>query len=291
MKTNPRKTARPTPDENGLFDIDRDIRLMSRSELVPYFASQTWRIMVRPLIKNVIWQARQRIQSGQSPPVYGNLRTFWYSHIKPVLARFGDDDRLETDPYDAMLSVFVELVLDRKLFAYADFDFTDEHFQHRRIGTTRAGVVVFAEKLGWIRFLVRLHEDFGVTVAALGGMPSALSSEYLARALHVVTSAPVRLIGIVDYDPSGAAIAEAFRDQLHAVGLDAASLTTIIDPKHYTDDELRTFRFPLPPKDRKTANWMKRTGGIDGQPFGLESESMPLEKVRNLVRELVLAAD
>ena len=30
---------------------------------------------------------------------------------------------------------------------------------------------------------------------------------------------PVRLIGVVDYDPSGALIAQAFRDQLVAVGL------------------------------------------------------------------------
>jgi hypothetical protein len=284
------KPPRPTPDQNGLFDIPTDIRLMSRRQLAAWFASESNRIMVRPLIRNLVWQARNRIAAGTEPPVSGNLRTFWYSHVKPTLAHFADDDTLNTDPYNVMLDVFTELVLERKVMKYADFDFADEGRQNRRLGTTRADVLTFSEKTGWLRFLKAAGDAWGVTVAALGGMPSALSAEYLARDLRAVTSAPIRLIGIVDYDPAGSIIAEAFRSQLEAVGLAVAGLETLVHPRHYAPDELKLFKFSLPKGEpAKTAAWLARTGGIDGKPFGLEAESMPLLKARNLLSELVLS--
>ena len=129
---------------------------------------------------------------------------------------------------------------------------------------------------------------------ALGGAPSALTSEYTARhigeALREDKNEPgLCLIGIVDYDPSGDIIAEAFRDQLEAAGLPVSSLTTVIRPELYSQEEIEIFKFPLPKRQKtKTANWLARTGGIAGEPFGLESESMPRESLRLIIRELVL---
>jgi hypothetical protein len=263
---------------------------MSRPELAVYFAAESGRILLAPLIRNIIRQAHERIRAGVEPPVRGNVRTFWYRWVKPALAHIPDDDRAETDPYDVMVRLFVELILERKLFNYADFDFTDENWENRRIGSTRPDVVVFAEKSGWIRFLRDIHAELGVSVLALGGAPSALTSEYTARHIRaVIGAAPARLVGIVDYDPAGAIIAGAFRDQLTATGLTISSLITVIDPKHYSADELRMYTFPLPKREKtKLAKWLAAAGGIHGEPFGLEAESMPLEKVRNLVRGLVL---
>lgn len=286
----PPKTPRPVADQNGLFHFDTDLRSMSRAELAHWFASrESGRIILQPLIKNVIWQAYERIRAGIEPPVHGNLRTFWYRWVKVVLAHIADDDRAQTDPYDVMISLFVELAMDRRLFRYADFDLTDENWENRRIGTARPHVLVFAEKAGWIRFLREIHDELGTSILALGGSPSALTSEYTARDIRAATTAPVRLVGIVDYDPAGDIIANSFRAQLETVGLAVADLQTVIRPAHYTADELRMFKFPIPRKqETKTAKWLARTGGIDGQPFGLESESMPTDRVRNLVRELVL---
>lgn len=283
--------VRPTPDADGLFHFDKDLRLWSRQELAPYFAAESsGRILLTPLIKNIIWQAHERIQAGLEPPVLGNLRTFWYRFVKPVLAHVGADAaRAQTDPYDVMLNAFVELTLERRLFRYADFDLTDENWENRRIGTTKPEVLVFAEKTGWIRFLREMHDTLGVSVLALGGAPSALTSEYTAKFIKATTPALVRLVGVVDYDPSSDIIAEAFRSQLEAVGLEVSSLTTIIHPQYYSPDELRMFRFPLPKGEKtKLAKWLTKTGGIGGEAFGLEAESMPLEKARNLIRELVL---
>jgi hypothetical protein len=264
---------------------------MTRVELGKYFAAKSsGRILIAKLIKNIIWQAYEFISTGKEPPIKGNIRTFWYGWVKPVLARVGGALEAKKDPYDVLTMLFTEMVLDLKFFRYADFDFTDENWENRRIGTTRPEVLVFSEKRGWIRFLRELHEEFGISVLALGGAPSALTSEYTARHISTALSdkRPIRLIGIVDYDPSGDIIANAFLAQLGDVGLLAAELTTVIHPKHYTKEEIKIARFPLPKKEpTKLKNWLAKTGGIDGQAFGLESESMPLDRLKVIVTELI----
>lgn len=274
-----------------LIHIEKDIRTMTRAELGKYFAAKSsGRILIAKLIKNIIWQAHEFISAGKEPPIKGNIRTFWYGWVKPVLARVGGALEAKKDPYDVLTFLFAEMVLEQKLFRYADFDFTDENWENRRIGTTRPEVLVFSEKRGWIRFLRELHEEFGVSVLALAGAPSALTSEYTARHIGAVLSDknPIRMIGIVDYDPSGDIIANAFRAQLRAVGLPTSELTTVIDPKHYTKEEIKIARFPLSKKERtKLKKWLEKTGGIDGQAFGLESESMPLERLKGIVTELI----
>ena len=277
----------------GIYRFDKDLRTFNRSQLAKYFSAQSSkRILLTALIKNVIWQAYEFIQEGKEQPINGNVRTFWYMWVKPVLAHIHDDDKSKTDPYDVMLKLFAEMVLDQKLFHYSDFDFSDENWENRRIATTKLNTLVFAEKSGWMRFLRQIHDSFGVSVMALGGMPSALTSEYTARDIKAKLNdpKPVHLIGVVDYDPAGDIIANSFKQQLESVGLPIASLTTLIHPSHYTKEELDLFKFPLPNKDKTKLNqWLTKTGGIDGKPFGLESESMHLKKLLTLIQQRLSA--
>ena len=70
----------------GIRHFDQDIRTMSRADLFGYFASdRSERVLVAKLIKNIIWQAYEKIQAGTEPPITGNIRTFWYLWVKPVL--------------------------------------------------------------------------------------------------------------------------------------------------------------------------------------------------------------
>jgi hypothetical protein len=271
--------------------FDKEIRRMSRAELIENFrAVSSGRVLQAQLIKNIIWQAYERICDGKEPKIKGNIRTFWYLWIKPALARLPDDEEMKTDPYVIMTKLFAELVLDRKLFKYSDFDFTDENWENRRIGTSKPEILIFAEKRGWIRFLKELHEEFGVSILALGGFPSALTSEYTARDVKAVLNGKQspHLIGIVDYDPSGDLIAHAFQNQLEATGFPKSSLTTVIHPKHYTKDELEIFKYRLPKTEKtKLDKWLELTKGIDGKPYGLESESMPIDRLKLLIRNLI----
>jgi hypothetical protein len=204
-KADGQKIASSVLKKEDISHFDKDIRKMSRNELVDNFsAPSSGRVVLARLMKNIIWQAYEKISIGAAPKITGNIRTFWYMWIKPVLSRLPEDSDLKSDPYAVMTSLFTEMVLDLKLFKYEDFDFADENWENRRIGTSLPEVVVFAEKGGWIRFLREIHQEMGVSVLTLGGFPSALTSEYTARDLEAVLGGkPARLIGIVDYDPSG----------------------------------------------------------------------------------------
>ena len=275
----------------GIARLQKDIRLMNREELAQHFASKnSGRIILTRLIKSIIWQAYEKIQAGEEDLGGGNIRTFWYRWVQPTLAHMHDDDSHKTSPYQVMTEMFSDLVMNEKLLRYRDFDFTDENWNNRFIGSERGDILIFSEKRGWMRFLTRLHKDLGVSVLALGSFPSALTSEYTSHALQdaLGSGKSVRLIGIVDYDFSGALIAKSFRTQLEATGLKIHSMQTMIHPKHYESQEIQMFKVPLPKRQKtKLAAWLKKTGGIDGQPFGLESESMPIGKLRKMIEELV----
>ena len=277
--------------KEGIIELDKDLRELRRSEIKRHFgSSNSNRIILSKFIKSIIWQAHTKIKEGSEPPITGNIRTFWYRWVKPAIAKVSKKYLGKSDLYDTMSQLFVEMVLELKLFQYQDFDFTDENWENRRIGTDRPEVLIFAEKRGWIRMLRDYHKLYGVSILALGGFPSALTSEYTARDILKETKGkkPVRLIGIVDYDPSGALIAQSFREQLELVGLEVRELTTIIEPKHYTDRELKLFRYPLPRRQKaKTDKWMNETNGVMGKRYGLESESMPFKRLNELVNQAV----
>ena len=276
----------------GIVEFEEDIRRLNREELAVHFASaRSGRIILTPLLKSIIWSAFRRFQSGRDTPLPGNIRTFWYRWCKVVLSHIPDDDNVKTDPYETMLKAFSRMVLDLKLFQYADFDFTDDNWENRLIGTERPGILVFAEKTGWFRFLRKVHEKWGVSILALGGAPSALTSEYTYRDILAAMGdniRPIQMIGLVDFDPSGKIIAEAFKNQSQQVGMDVGSMELVIHPKHYTAEELAMFRYPLPRRQKtKLRQWLDEVGGIDGEAYGLEIESMPLERLTGLVDELV----
>ena len=277
----------------GVVRFDRDMRTLSRDELALAFASQrSGRIILTRLIRSIIWQILERIRSGDLEPPPGNLRSFWYRHVKPVLAHIPDDDTAKTDPYETMLAAFTELVMEEKLCRYSEFDFTDENWEHRRLGTQKPHILLFAEKRGWMRFLKQAHERWGISVLSLGGAPSALTSEYTSAHLRPLLQPETRvhLLGIVDFDPSGWVIAQAFQDQLAQTGLTQTSLHTLIHPEHYSPDDLTLFRFPLPRgQTTLTERWLQKTGGLHGEKWGLEAESMHPDKVRALIKSFIEA--
>jgi hypothetical protein len=266
-----------------------DIRRFDFDRLKQEFgAASSGRIILAKVIKNLIWQAVGQVRSGELARLDGNLRSFFYTHIKPVMSRIPGALGGARDPYDTMLGAFVELVEDYGLVSYVELDLDDENYHHRLIGEKHPNLIVFAEKIGFFRFLERLHRDVGMTVAALGGTPSVLSTEYLVKSLseRVSLSEQFVVLSITDWDPSGYQIAEAQIRQFRSFGLERIIHESLIHPKHYRDDELSLFRFSLPRRQKtKNQNWLDETGGIKGELFGLESDSMPRTRLRKLVEE------
>ena len=269
--------------------LNKDMRLMNRDELAFHFAARgSKRIKLQPLMRAAILQVHARIQAGDEDPVWGNIRTVWYRYIKPILSHMHDDDVLKSDPYKIMTRAFADLVK-RGDVRYMDFGLVDENWENRRIGNRHPHIIVFSEKAGWVYFLRQIHEKHSVTTLALGGLPSALTSEYTAT--HVLealgparTDDVVHLIGVVDWDPAGDVVARSFRQQLVRSGIKNTTLETVIHPRHYSDDALDMFGFDLPRRTpTRNRDWVAKTGGVRGEEAGLEAESMPMQTVAHLV--------
>jgi hypothetical protein len=274
--------------QEAILEFKEDIRTMSRRKLLQHFsAASSGQAKAAVIIKNLIWQTYSLIQAGKHPLVEGNLRSYWYSHVKPTLAKV---ELLSSkhDHYETMLECFVEMVKTHKLFKYADIGFDDDFWEHRRLATKLLQVILFAEKTGWFRTLKELHEEEGMTVVALGGSPSLLSTEYLVKHLSEISTLdqPFYLLATVDFDPAGSIIAHSFVDQLKSQGMAKIQLINIVGLEHYSQEEIDLFKFPIPAKQKtKTKKWLETTGGINGKAFGLEADSLPRERYKKIVRE------
>jgi hypothetical protein len=267
----------------GIADYAQDLRQLSAQELRTLFAfASSGKINATRVIKNLIWQAYTAIRDGRRPPIAGNLRSFWYTDVKPVLARLGvpvEGRRATELVYDA----FVELVTRHHLFHYHDLGFLDEGAQTRAVGQTNGTVILFAEKDGRFALVREIAQAYDATALALGGYPSSLATEYLVHALQqagVLAERPaLQLFSVVDYDPSGYWIAREFTAQLHAFGVREVTLHPLILPQRLTTEQVALGRYTLP-KGSKTTNWVRETGGIDGEPYGLEADAFAPDVIR-----------
>ena len=280
MTTTP--TTAQTLAAEGIADYAQDLRQLSAADLRGLFAfASSGKINATRVIKNLIWQAYTAIRDGRRPPIAGNLRSFWYTDIKPVLSRLGvpvEGRRATELVYDA----FVELVTRHHLFHYRDLGFLDEGAQTRAVGQTNGTCLLFAEKDGRFALVRDIAQAYDATALALGGFPSSLATESLLHALRqagvLVERAALRLFSVVDYDPSGYWIAREFAAQLHAFGVPEVTLHPLIRPQRLTTEQVALGQYTLP-KGSKTTNWVRETGGIDGEPYGLEADAFAPELI------------
>ena len=141
-------------------------------------------------------------------------------------------------------------------------------------------------------------------MSALGGQPSALSTEYLISELAQATEHLLRalsvakvaleeqflLVSLVDYDPSGWLIMKAFRHQLEALGVPRTRLLNLVLPRLLSREEVELAKFPLPRTKRMkkiVERWMRETGGIEGKMFGFEADAVPVPRLKQTFDEKV----
>lgn len=269
-------------DKEGITEFEKDIRTMNNKELRKYFSFKTNRkINAARLVKNLIWQMYTWIRDGKMEPLEGNIRSFWYCSPKPVLSRLGFN--VAGPKYPSLVyDCFVELVSVYHLFRYIDFGFIDERVYHRRIGAGNTGhLILVVEKDGLAGIVKELSVAYGITAIALGGFPSYLTTEYLLRnmAQEGMLVAPVHVFSAVDYDPGGYWIGQEFVAQLRCYEVEIGDTHSLIGPNNYPPELLDAAKYRLP-GGTKTDNWMQLTGGISGEPFGLELDALGSRRIR-----------
>jgi hypothetical protein len=245
------------------------------------------------------------------------MRNVWYNVVKPALSRAGILNKRTSGgnpvAWDKELSKRLgELVRDG-LTTYEELMIVDGSRQRqaavnitapvanvRLTGAHFPWVILFTEKDTIWQVLQSLAELYGVSAISGGGEPSNACTENTVRA--IVRSQAYRraqpqaivVLQLTDYDPAGYDIANAQVNQIiEAVnGMDhgeRGALRTVtqvrlgLTPDALTPEERLANAYE--PKDKGLAKWFERTGGVDGQPLGLELDALPLSRLRRMFAE------
>ena len=292
----------------GVRRYDVLIHDQSKDWLIQNFSdgSKDYPVNVSKLMRNIVWQLRDRILQNQKPPLKELIRTFWYMYIKPTLSRAGALSN-ETDQYAQLISTIVSMVKDFEIMQYKDIGFRDDNQANRRLGGN-ANIILFSEKLGHQDFLSDIADKYNISIIALGGQPSVLNIEYFVdtmRAAGVNLKRSFYLFSIVDYDPSGWIIRDAFIDDLHFYGVSHTQAIDLVTPDMLTPEEITLARFEIPQSEAmrvKNKSWLKEVNSRHYQNqihleeekagrtqlFGLEAEAISSERLSKKLEQEML---
>lgn len=248
----------------GIRHYDELIHDQPKPWLIKHFSAgaDEYPVNVSRLIRNIVWQLRERITNKEKPPLRELIRTFWYMYVKPTLSRAGALSE-KTDQYAQLVDNIVLMVKDWDVMDYKDIGFRDNKKATRKVGVN-ANIILVAEKEGHQDFLLEMQDKYQISTIALGGQPSLLNIEYfvddlkkqkvnLQRSFYVFT--------IVDYDPSGWIIKDAFRDNLNHYGIKNLEVTDLVHPDMLTPGEVQSSRFRIPARPSmraKNENWLRQ---------------------------------
>lgn len=255
------------------------------------------------LLAQVIWQVKRTRDQGRDDFYGRDIRALYYRPVEPVMLRAGFRDEdvralLEDDLaaapeglYRLMEQVLARMVGDWRLLTYADLHFRDARADLRRIGTARPEVLLAAEKTSVQEDAFTVAELFGVSAVVLGGSPSLLGTEMLARALGpAIRGRVVTLVTFVDFDLGGWGVWKGLVSQLERYGIEVRLLGHLVRPSRFTEWELENLAFPIeahdPRRRAKAQKWLEETGGIGGRLLGMHSDHLrPFERVVAAFRE------
>ena len=292
----------------GIKHYNKLIHDQSKEWLIKNFSqgADEYPVNVARLMRNIIWQTRERIVSGEKPPLEELIRTFWYMYFKNTLTRC-DSLAKETDQCDQLVDQLVFMVKEIRVMQYKDIGFRDNNQSHRKVGAN-ANIILFSEKLGHQAYLSEIANKYKVSIIALGGQPSLLNIEYFVDDLkknEVDLRRSFYLFGIVDYDPSGWIIRDAFVNDLRLYKIKHIRMFDLVHPDMLTPEEVKASRCFIrthPSMEIKNKRWLKEVHKRDYQNqkyleeetngekilYGLESESVSGKRLtKRLEKDMV----
>lgn len=244
--------------------FDKLIHDQPKKWLIKNFSKRAdeYPVNVSMLMRNIIWQLRERVLKGNKPVYRELIRTFWYSYIKSTLARAGALSQ-KRDQYKELVDELKNMVIKYRLMKYKDIGFRDNKKGQRMVGGS-ANIILFSEKAGHQEFLLEMAEKYSISALALGGQPSVLNIEYFVDDLkkHKVNlKRSFYLFSMVDYDPSGWIIRDAFVNDLKFYGVSNVRIIDLVHPDMLKPKEVKISRYPVRAgKDMEAKNkkWLEQ---------------------------------
>ena len=302
------KSLRDRLRKAGIRHYDELIHDQSKEWLIKNFkqGATDYPVNVARLMRNIVWQTKERIEKGEKPPLKELLRTFWYMYIKPTLSR-ADALAVKADQYAQLIDNIVYMVKVIQVMRYEDIGFRDENQAHREVGAN-ANIILFSEKLGHQNFLSDIRDKYKVSILALGGQPSVLTSEYfvdIIRKRDISLQRSFYLFSIVDYDTSGWIIRDAFIDNLRFYGIVHTRVVDLIHPDMLTPEEIELARYKIPDteamkvknktwikevdkRNYKNQKYMEETKKGEMVLYGLEAESVSAKRLTDEIERVMV---
>jgi len=313
----------------GIHHYDELIHDQDKDWLIKNFkaegAAPAYPVNVARLMRNLVWQMKERIAAGEKE-FHELIRTYWYMYVKSTLAR-ADSLSKDTDQYKKLTENIADMVRVFQLMTYKDIGFRDENAANMKVGVN-ANFIPFSEKLGHFGYLTELQQQHNVSVIALGGQPSVMNVEYFVDDLKKVKSGQVLadrpmmlrlpapaakinlrrsfyLYSIVDYDPSGWIIRDAFIKNLNHYKIKNTEVYDLINPDMLTEEQIMLARYPIRAgvdMEAKNKKWLADVSARhyknqkhlieekDGKVtiYGLEAESISTLKLTEKLNEVMV---
>lgn len=268
------------------------------------------------IMRAIILAEVEAIRNGKEQETR-TMRNLWYDVVKPVLSRAGILNKKTRGgkdvPWPDKLSIYLAELVRERATTYEELLIVDGSRQRQvsvaitrpvirvqLVGAHFPWVILFSEKDTIWGEIQTIAELYGVSAISGGGEPSNACTENTVK--EIVRSPAYRrerpekimILSLTDYDPSGYNIAQAQFNQVSeaANGLDSAALLRLQTVTHtrlgilseqLTPEERQAKAYE--PKDKGLDEWFSKTGGVDGQPLGLELDALPLSRLRRMFAE------
>ncbi|WP_161823287.1 hypothetical protein [Sporotomaculum syntrophicum] len=235
------------------------------------------------------------------------LRGMWYSVVKPTLDKLGlltekDNTEEALTRWDAELSRYTADLVRRGLLTYKDLHIVDQSRQRSnpsnsysivdlktygyQVGVSAyPNIIISTEKDTVYSIIKNLANLFGCSCISGKGQNSLGAMEDLLRNMGSNYD-DIYILTLTDYDPSGYYIADTFKNQVEDLK-SALGITAVVHIERIgiTPDQLTTVEVEqnkYTPKPTNLDKWLNVTGGINGEPKGLELDALAPDRIRQI---------
>ena len=214
-------------------------------------------------------------------------------HYKLGLLTNEDNTEDGLTKWDSLLSKYLAELVKDGVLSYQDLWIVDESRRksvpyYRYSDVPYSNIIISTEKDTVYNIIADIASLFGCSCISGKGQCSLAAMEDLLRKIkrdnpHLTD---IYILTMTDYDPSGYYIADTFRQQAEELkpilGLNCnIHIDRIgIFPNQLTADEIEQNKYT--PKPTNLVEWLKITGGINGEPKGLELDSLSPERIRSI---------
>lgn len=287
--------------------LERPIKEIPAAELRELLSGKQTSVLMRTIILNE--------RDFLSVTYERSLRGFWYSTVKPTLDKLGllteeDQEEEKLSKWDAELSRYMAELVRLGELSYKDLNIVDNSRQREapsesyRTTSIRSygykvqiapysNIIICTEKDTAYSIIRDLSSFFGCSCISGKGQNSLGAMEDLLRQIkeRAGDSKPIYILTMTDYDPAGYYIADTFKNQVEDLRLILKLKSEVyinrigITPDQLSRAEVEANKYS--PKKANIEKWLEMTGGINGEPKGLELDAFSPDRIRELFIESI----